>query len=151
MVKGIKHIAIAVRNVDVALKRWQAVLAVADVKRHHFEKARSDEAHFFLGDVQIQLCQSWDPDGRFARYITQHGEEGVHHVCYTIEDIEAALTQAVANGATLKPCSACRVIGPHKHSEGWVAFLEDKLTGMETEFMQIYKVGEGLDTGPRKM
>ena len=37
MVKGIKHIAVAVRDVDEALKRWQAVLAVADVKRHHFE------------------------------------------------------------------------------------------------------------------
>ena len=36
-----------------------------------------------------------------------------------------------------------------KTAEGWVAFLEDKLTGMEAEFMQVYKAGEGPDVGPR--
>jgi methylmalonyl-CoA/ethylmalonyl-CoA epimerase len=151
MITGIKHIAIAVRDVDSALARYQAVLAVKDVKRHSFEKARANEAHFFINGVQIQLCQSWEPDGRFAKYIAEHGDEGVHHVCYSVENIEQALAAAQAQGARLKPCAACKIIGPHKHSEGWVAFLEDKLAGMETEFMQVYKTGEGPDAGPRQM
>lgn len=149
MITGIKHIAIAVRDVDQALARYEAVLGVDDVKRHRFEKARANEAHFTLSGVQIQLCQSWDRDGRFARYITEHGDEGVHHVCYTVENIEEALAGATARGATLKPCAACKIVGPHKHSEGWVAFLEDRLAGMETEFMQVYGPGEGPDVGPR--
>jgi len=149
MIRGIKHIAIAVRDVDAALRGYQAVLGVSEVKRHSFDKARSHEAHFMLGDVQIQLCQSWDADGRFARYLADHGEEGVHHVCYTVDNIERSLADATTKGATLKPCAACKIVGPHKHSEGWVAFLEDKLTGMETEFMQVYKPGEGPDASPR--
>ncbi|MGH2404508.1 MAG: VOC family protein [bacterium] len=149
MITGIKHLAIAVRDVDAALRRYQAVIGVGDVRRHSFEKARTHEAHFTLSGVEIQLCQSWDADGRFARYITDHGDEGVHHVCYTVDNIERALADATARGATLKPCAACKVTGPHKHSEGWVAFLEDKLAGMETEFMQVYKAGEGPDAGPR--
>jgi methylmalonyl-CoA/ethylmalonyl-CoA epimerase len=149
MITGIKHLAIAVRNVDDALKRYEAVLNVGDVRRHSFEKARTHEAHFTLSGVDIQLCQSWDADGRFARYIAEHGDEGVHHVCYTVDNIERALAEAATKGATLKPCAACKVTGPHKHSEGWVAFLEDKLAGMETEFMQVYKPGEGPDAGPR--
>jgi methylmalonyl-CoA/ethylmalonyl-CoA epimerase len=151
MVNGIKHIAIAVRNVDQALKQYQDILGVADVRRHDFEKARSSEAHFDLDGVEMQLCQSWDPDGRFAHFITERGGEGVHHICYTVGDIESALARARSRGATLKPCANCKVVGPHKHSEGWVAFFEDKLTGMETEFMQVYKPGEGPDTGPRGM
>lgn len=149
MITGIKHLAIAVRNVDEALKRYQAVIGVGEVRRHSFEKARTHEAHFSLSGVEIQLCQSWDADGRFARYITEHGDEGVHHVCYTVDNIERALADATARGATLKPCAACKISGPHKHSEGWVAFLEDKLAGMETEFMQVYEAGEGPDTGRR--
>lgn len=151
MIRGIKHIAIAVRDVDAALERYRRLLGITEVTRHAFEKARSHEAHFFLGEVQIQLCQSWDADGRFARYIAEHGDEGVHHVCYTVDDIETALAQAQRGGATLKPCSACKVTGPHKHSEGWVAFIEDRLAGMEAEFMQVYKPGEGPDAGPRRM
>jgi methylmalonyl-CoA/ethylmalonyl-CoA epimerase len=151
MITGIKHIAVAVRNVDEALRRYQAVLDMRDVTRHRFERARTDEAHFALGGVQVQLCQSWDGDGRFARYINEHGDEGVHHICYTVDDIERALAAATERGAVLKPCAACKVVGPHKHSEGWVAFLEDKLAGMETEFMQVYKPGEGPDQGPRQM
>lgn len=149
MITGIKHIAIAVRDVDQALARYQAVLGVGEVRRHKFDKARTNEAHFTLSGVDIQLCQSWDADGRFARYIFEHGDEGVHHVCYTVDNIEQALAAAVAKGAALKLCAACKVVGPHKHSEGWVAFLEDRLAGMETEFMQVYKPGEGPDAGPR--
>jgi len=149
MITGIKHIAIAVRDVDQALARYQAVLGVGEVRRHKFDKARTNEAHFTLSGVDIQLCQSWDADGRFARYITEHSDEGVHHVCYTVDNIEQTLAAAVAKGAALKPCAACKVVGPHKHSEGWVTFLEDKLAGTETEFMQVYKPGEGPDVGPR--
>ncbi|HET7263843.1 MAG TPA: VOC family protein [bacterium] len=149
MITGIKHMAIAVRDVDGALKQYENVLGVSGVTRHEFEKARSSEAHFMLGAIQYQLCRSWDADGRFARYIEEHHGEGVHHICYTTDDIERELAAAVAKGAVLKPCAACKVTGAHKHSEGWVAFLSDRLTGLETEFMQVYKPGEGPDAGPR--
>jgi|AmaraimetFIIA100_FD_contig_71_3766372_length_868_multi_5_in_0_out_0_2 methylmalonyl-CoA/ethylmalonyl-CoA epimerase len=149
MITGIKHMAIAVRDVNAALKQYENVLGVSGVTRHEFEKARSNEAHFMLGGIQIQLCQSWDAGGRFARYIEEHQGEGVHHVCYTTDNIDAELAAAVAKGAVLKPCAACKVTGSHKHSEGWVAFLNDKLSGLETEFMQVYKAGEGIDAGPR--
>jgi methylmalonyl-CoA/ethylmalonyl-CoA epimerase len=149
MVTGIKHIAIAVRDVDEAVRRYRDLLGIDGVRRYEFERARSSEAHFLLNGVEVQLCQSWDADGRFARFIAERGEEGVHHICYTVDDIEAALAQAVRRGATLKACASCKVVGAHKHSEGWVAFLEDTLTGMETEFMQVYRPGEGPDTERR--
>lgn len=149
MVTGIKHIAIAVRDVDAAVRKYQDILGVGEVTRHRFEKARTNEAHFTINGIEYQLCQSWDADGRFARYIAEHGEEGVHHICYTVGDIDAAIASAAANGAALKPCAACKVVGPHQHSEGWVAFLEDRLSGIETEFMQVYGPGEGPDAWPR--
>lgn len=151
MITGIKHIAIAVRDVDAALRRYEEVLGVRGATRHRFDRARTNEAHFTVGGTEIQLCQSWDPAGRFARFIAERGDDGVQHICYTVDDIERAIASAVEHGATLKPCASCRVTGAHKHSEGWVAFLEDKLSGLETEFMQVYKPGEGREDGVRRM
>jgi methylmalonyl-CoA/ethylmalonyl-CoA epimerase len=83
-----------------------------------------------------------DPDGRFAVWIDQRGYEGPHHICFAVVNIDQALVEAQENGATLKECAACKVKGSHVHPEGWVAFLMDDVSGIEIEFMQLYKPGE---------
>ena len=76
--------------------------------------------------------------GRFARWIGQRGHEGLHHICYEVDDIDAALAHAQAQGATLRICQSCQKYGSHPHPEGWVAFLDDDAGGIEIEFMQVY-------------
>jgi len=140
---GIKHLAIAVNDVDTALERYRDFLGVADgVEPRDLVKAGSREAHFMFGDVQIQLCQSFDVDHRFARHIREHGE-GLHHACLSVDDIHEAVDRTLAAGATLKECESCQVVGIHEHPEGWIAFLAgESVPGMEIEFMQVYKSGE---------
>jgi methylmalonyl-CoA/ethylmalonyl-CoA epimerase len=150
---GIKHMAIAVNNVDEALKQYQRFLGVSnEVEPMDLVKGGSREAHFDLGDVQIQLCQSYEPDHRFARHIAEHGE-GLHHMCLSVAGIERAVEQALAAGAKLKECSSCKITGIHEHSEGWICFLQgESVPGMEIEFMQVYKpdeVPERYRGGPR--
>jgi methylmalonyl-CoA/ethylmalonyl-CoA epimerase len=142
MIKRIKHMAIAVRDVDAASDAYQRLLGAGEPRRHEWPQGRSREAHFDFGEVEIQLCESTDPDGRFAQHIQRHGE-GVQHVCLEVEDIEAAIAEALEEGAELKPCKACDTVGSHPHSEGWVAFLEGQaVPGLEVEFMQMYKDGD---------
>ncbi len=140
---GVKHLAIAVKDCDAALARYQQFLGIdPDVQPRDLVKGGSREAHFMFGDVQIQLCQSLTPDHRFAQFIEQHGE-GLHHTCLSVDDVEAAVDMAVAAGATLKECKSCGITGVHEHPEGWIAFLEgDSVPGMEIEYMQVYKDGE---------
>jgi methylmalonyl-CoA/ethylmalonyl-CoA epimerase len=143
-VTQIKHMAFAVRDVDASLAGYKRLLGVAEeVQIKEFAKSRNRAAIFDLGGVEFQVTQSMDPDGRFATWIAQRGYEGLHHICFAVEDIDAALSEAQANGAQLKECAACKVIGSHIHPEGWVAFLEDQVSGIEIEFMQVYKEGEG--------
>jgi methylmalonyl-CoA/ethylmalonyl-CoA epimerase len=138
MIQGIKHIAVAVVDIDDAASSYESLLGLGPPRRYEWEAGQSREAHFDFGDVEVQLCQSTDPDGRFAQHIARHGE-GVHHVCLTVDDIETAIELAVARGATLKACKACDKIGSHAHSEGWVAFLDGQtVPGLEVEFMQVY-------------
>ena len=73
MIRRIKHIAVAVNDVDAALGTYQRRLGITDVRRVDWPQGRSREAHFSLGEVEIQLCQSMDPDGRFAQHIARSG------------------------------------------------------------------------------
>lgn len=140
---GIKHLAIAVKNVDDALAQYHRFLGVGGgVQPRDLMKAGSREAHFMLGDVQIQLCQSYEPDHRFAQFIAEHGV-GLHHACLSVDKIDEAVEMALGAGAILKECKSCQVVGIHEHPEGWIAFLEgDSVPGMEIEFMQVYNEGE---------
>ena len=79
-----------------------------------------------------------DADGRFSEWIRERGHEGLHHICYAVDDIDAALEHAQANGARLRICKACQVFGSHPHPEGFVAFLDNDAGGIEIELMQVY-------------
>ncbi len=154
-VLGIKHMAIAVKNVDAALEQYQRFLGVSgEIQPMDLVKGGSREAHFDFGEVQIQLCQSYEPDHRFARHIAEHGE-GLHHMCLSVADIELAVQQALAAGAELKECSSCSVTGIHEHREGWICFLQgESVPGMEIEFMQVYKpeeIPERFRATPREL
>ncbi len=135
----IKHMAFAVRDAQAALKTYQELLGVGlDAKIEDYPKSRNRVALFNVGGVEYQLCQSLDVGGRFDTWIKQRGYEGLHHICYAVPDINAALEEAQAKGATLKECSACKVKGSHIHPEGWVAFLDQEAGGVELELMQVY-------------
>jgi methylmalonyl-CoA/ethylmalonyl-CoA epimerase len=142
LVRRIKHMAVAVSDVDTAVAAYERRLGVREPRRVEWPQGKSKEAHFAFGEVEIQLCESTDPDGRFAQHVARHGE-GVQHICLEVEDIAEAIEQAIADGATLKECRACQKVGSHPHSEGWVAFLEGQaVPGFEIEFMQVYRDGE---------
>lgn len=135
----IKHMAFAVRDVYAALKTYQDLLGVGlDAQVQDYPRSRNRVAIFNVGGIEYQLCQSLDPGGRFDAWIQERGYEGLHHICYAVPDIEKALADAQAKGATLKECSACKVKGSHPHPEGWVAFLEQQAGGIEIELMQVY-------------
>ena len=138
-VSSIKHMAFAVRDAKAALKTYSKFLGVPeDTSIIEYPKSRTRVALFDLGGIEYQLCESMDDDGRFADWIRERGNEGLHHICYAVDDIDAALTHAQENGARLRICKACQVEGSHPHPEGFVAFLDNDAGGIEIELMQVY-------------
>ncbi|MDT2033324.1 MAG: VOC family protein [Planktomarina sp.] len=138
-VKSIKHMAFAVSDAEAAMNAYAKFLHVpTDTEIVHFPKSGNKVALFFLGGIEYQLCQSTDSNGRFASWIKQRGAEGLHHICYEVDNIDAALMHAKSQGAELRICQACGVYGSHAHPEGWVAFLDNDAGGIEIEFMQVY-------------
>ncbi len=136
---GLKHMAFAVNDAKKALEAYSKFLCVpADAPIIDYAKSRNRVALFNLGGVEYQLCQSMDSDGRFASWIKERGGEGLHHICYEVDDIDKALDHAQKNGASLRECKSCKVFGSHPHPEGYVAFLDNDAGGIEIEFMQVY-------------
>lgn len=139
-VLGIKHMAFAVRDAEKALHSYVRFLNVPpDTTIHEYQKSRNRVALFELGGIEYQLCQSMDAGGRFDAWIKARGGEGLHHICYAVDDIEKALAHAQRHGASLRGCAGCGgVKGAHPHPEGYVAFLDNDAGGIEIEFMQVY-------------
>ena len=134
----IKHMAFAVKSVDEALLNFQSFLAVSDqTEKVIWEKADTKVAIFFINDIEFQLCESLKEDGRFTKWIEKYGE-GLHHICYEVDNINKVLEHAKSNNAKLRICEACNVYGSHAHPEGFVAFLDNEAAGTEIEFMQVY-------------
>jgi methylmalonyl-CoA/ethylmalonyl-CoA epimerase len=140
---GIKHMTFAVENIESALKTYQNFLDVdKDVEIMDMPKSRTRVALFEIGNIEYQLCESQDSDGRFSKWIKNRGQGGLHHICYIVENLDKVIKDLKTVGATLRECQACKVIGNHPHPEGFIAFLDNEAEGIEIEFMQIYTSAE---------
>ena len=140
---GIKHMAFAVENIETTLDYYKKFLGVSEnVYIQDMPKSRTRVAVFNIGDIEYQLCQSQDPEGRFNKWINQRGQGGLHHICYIVENIDEVIKTMINKGASLRVCQACKVEGSHPHPEGFIAFLDNEVEGIEVELMQIYSSKE---------
>ena len=93
----IDHIAIAVNNVDEALKDYQSVL---NVDRLEFEVVPNEKvkvAMLELQDTRIELMEPTSSDSPIKKFLNERGE-GIHHIAITADDIEKDVAKASAKG-----------------------------------------------------
>jgi methylmalonyl-CoA/ethylmalonyl-CoA epimerase len=90
------------------------------------ELADSDGAHivgFSAGASLVELLEADDPDSPIARFIAKRGP-GIHHVCFSVDDLDATLERCRAAGIELIDQT------PRVGAEGKrIAFLHPKSTG----------------------
>jgi methylmalonyl-CoA/ethylmalonyl-CoA epimerase len=130
--RRVEHIGIAVRKLDEAVRRYEALLGVACYGIEAVEDQGVNTAFFRLGDVKIELLESASPDGPLGKFLETRGE-GLHHIAYRVPDVAEALRQAEAAGFRLIDKE------PRRGAEGMlIAFVHPKSTGgVLTEFCQI--------------
>ena len=131
--------AFAVENIETTLAGYKKFLAVSQsIEIMDMPKSRVRVAVFEIGGIEYQLCQSLDKEGRFSKWIQEKGSGGLHHICYTVKNLDTTLSHLIQYGATLRECKACKVSGNHPHPEGFIAFLDNEVDGIEIELMQVY-------------
>ena len=97
MVNKIDHIGIAVSNLDETLKFYEDVLGIKCVSKEEVEDQKVKVAFLPVGDTEIELLESTDKEGPISRYIDKKGE-GVQHIAYRVDDIEAAIAECQEKG-----------------------------------------------------
>jgi methylmalonyl-CoA/ethylmalonyl-CoA epimerase len=96
----IDHVAIAVTDMEAALKFWQDGLGL-DFHGVEAVPAEAVEIAFLeTANAHIELVRPTTDDSGIARYIDKKGM-GIHHLCLAVDDIEAALRHLANSGFEL--------------------------------------------------
>ena len=131
MIRKIQHIGVAVRKLDDAIPYYRDVLGLelAGIEEVADQKIRA--AVFRVGESTIEVIESTSPDGPVGKFLDKNGE-GIHHLCFMVDDAAAALSRAKEKGARL--IDETPRAGVHGMKIG---FLHPKSTfGVLTEFAQ---------------
>lgn len=131
MIRKIQHIGVAVRKLDDAIPFYRDVLGLEFAGIEEVAEQKIRAAVFRVGESTIEVIESTSPDGPVGKFIEKNGE-GVHHICFKVEDAAAALSHAKGKGARL--IDEVPRVGVHGMKIG---FLHPKSTfGVLTEFAQ---------------
>ena len=90
MIKKVNHIAVVVNDLEEAMHFWVDALGLELSHREHVASEAVDVAFLPVGDSKIELLQPVDNESGVARYLEKRGP-GMHHICFEVDDIEAAL------------------------------------------------------------
>jgi len=94
----IAHIGIAVRDLDAILPFYRDVLQMPEVELDDADGARI--AGLAAGESLVELLESQDPRSPIGKFVSGRGP-GIHHVCFAVDDLDAALDRCRAAGLRL--------------------------------------------------
>ncbi len=117
----IAHIGIAVRALDQMLPFYRDVLGLPEVALDDSDGAAI--AGLVAGESLVELLEPVDAGSPIERFIERRGP-GIHHVCFVVPDLDAALERCRTAGIRLIDEA------PRMGAEGKrIAFLHPSATG----------------------
>ena len=93
----IDHIAIAVNNVDEAVKQYKQTLGVDEVEFETVETEGVRVAILHLGNSRIELMAPTRDDSPIKKFLEKKGQ-GLHHIALETENIDAEVTRMKESG-----------------------------------------------------
>jgi len=131
MIRKIQHIGVAVRSLEQAIPYYRDVLGLEFLGIEEVAEQKIRAAIFRVGESSIEVLETTSPDGPVGKFLDRNGE-GIHHLCFQVDDAAGALSRAKEKGA--------RLIDevPRQGVHGMkVGFLHPKTTfGVLTEFAE---------------
>lgn len=96
----IDHLGIAVKSVADGEKFWTDALGLACEGSETIAEQKVATAFFPVGESEVELLEPTAADSPVARFLEKKGE-GIHHVAFQVENIEAALIELKEKGVRL--------------------------------------------------
>jgi methylmalonyl-CoA/ethylmalonyl-CoA epimerase len=131
MFELIDHVGVAVEDLDAAVSLYEDTLAMPLAHRETIEEQGVEAALLDVGDSHVELLRPLGPDTAVGKFLARRGQ-GLHHVAYRVDDIDAALARLKDEGVELidaEPRTGIR--------QSRVAFVHPRATrGVLTEIVE---------------
>ena len=132
MLNRIYHLGYAVEDIEAASRFYSENFGAEPTEPEVVEEQGIVAITFRVGESMIELVQPTRPDSPVGRFLERRGE-GVHHVAYEVEDLEAALRELKRSGVDLVDEEPRRGAGGTR-----VAFVHPKSAfGVLTELVEL--------------
>ena len=96
----IEHVAIAVDDLEAAVSHYSDVWGLEVSHRERVADQGVEEVMLRIGDTFLQLLGATGPDTTVGRFLERRGE-GLHHIAYEVDDLEATLASLKAKGVEM--------------------------------------------------
>jgi methylmalonyl-CoA/ethylmalonyl-CoA epimerase len=96
-VKAINHIGIAVRSIEAQRPFYEGALGAVFEGVEVVADQKVRVGFFRIGDVRLELLEPTDSSSTVATFLEKRGE-GLHHVAYTVDGIEARIAELKQSG-----------------------------------------------------
>ena len=120
--RHINHVCIAVNDIEATIAFYQRVFGVGEAEIEKVEDQGVRASLIRVGGSQIEFIQPTDLNGGVARFIERKGE-GMHHICFEVDDIQGTLDGLEAEGVRLIDRT------PREGLSGEIAFIHPRATG----------------------
>ena len=96
----IEHIGIAVKELAASIPLFEQLLNTPCYKTESVASEAVNTAFFLTGESKIELLEATADTSPIAKYISKKGE-GIHHIAFEVENIEAEMKRLQALGFEL--------------------------------------------------
>jgi len=132
MIKQISHLGMAVKDLEEAREFYRSVFKLESSEPILGGDGTIRVSMVKVGEVLIELLQPIGNEGVMAKFLEKRGE-GFHHICYEVDDINAAVSSLKASGLDI-------LGAPKPGAEGMSVFLHPREThGVLVEFVEKEK------------
>ena len=96
----IEHLGIAVKELNKSIPLFEQLLNTPCYKTEEVASEGVSTAFFQTGDSKIELLEATNEASPIAKFISKKGE-GIHHIAFEVENIEAEMKRLQALGFEL--------------------------------------------------
>ena len=96
----IDHIGIAIENIKKGLKFYEGCLNLKISEPIDVPDQKVRVAFMQIGSTKLELIEPLGEDSPVHKFIQKRGE-GIHHICFLVDNIEEALSELKEKGVKL--------------------------------------------------
>ncbi len=94
------HVGIAVEDLEASLAVYEGILGMKLHGTEEVSEQKVKTAFLPVGDTEVELLASTDPEGPIGKFIAAKGQ-GVQHLAFRVDNLDAALEELKAKGVRL--------------------------------------------------